>query len=204
MSNIFETDPGTNNKLPFEDGVFSSNTYSTLIIGAISEIKEEKINLCTDKIQETFDNHNQIIFAGNGGSHAIAMHMACDYGKGLKRHLKDKVMVSSLGSNNALSSAIANDFGYENLFSAELEMIAKPGDLLIAISSSGNSPNILNAIKKSKEMSIFTIGLSGFDGGSLREESNISIHINLNNYPGVEFLHQYCLDLICMSLFKES
>ena len=83
-------------------------------------------------------------------------------------------------------------------------MIAKPGDLLIAISSSGNSPNILNAVKKSKEMKMLSIGLTGFDGGSLREDSDISIHINLNNYPGVEFLHQYCLDLICMSLFKES
>tara|TARA_B100001765_G_C19434341_1_gene307071 strand:+ start:239 stop:853 length:615 start_codon:yes stop_codon:yes gene_type:complete len=204
MSNIFESDPGTKNKLPFEDGVFSLSTYSDSITTAISKIKEEKINLCTEKIQETFNNSNQIIFAGNGGSHAIAMHMACDYGKGLKRHLKDKVMVSSLGSNNALSSAIANDFGYEKLFSAELEMIAKPGDLLIAISSSGNSPNILNAVKKSKEMKMLSIGLTGFDGGSLREDSDISIHINLNNYPGVEFLHQYCLDLICMSLFKES
>jgi len=204
MSNIFKTDPGTKNNLPFKDGIFSLEEYSNSVISAINEIEEQKIALCSEKIQETLANGNQIIFAGNGGSHAIAIHMACDYGKGLKRHLKDKLMVSSLGSNNALSSAIANDFGYENLFSAELEMIGKKGDLLIAISSSGNSPNILNAIETSKTKGIFTIGLTGFDGGGLRRESDISIHIDLNNYPGIEFLHQYCLDLICISLFKES
>jgi len=203
MSNIFKTDPGTKNNLPFRDGIFSLEAYSNSIISAINEIEEEKIAFCTEKIQETFANDNQIIFAGNGGSHAIATHMACDYGKGLKRHLKDKLLVSSLGSNNALSSAIANDFGYENLFSAELEMIGKEGDTLIAISSSGNSPNILSAIQTSKTKGISTIGLTGFDGGELRKESDISIHIDLNNYPGVEFLHQYCLDLICISLFKE-
>jgi len=204
MSNIFKTDPGTKNNIPFKDGIFSLEDYSDSIISAIKTIEEEKIALCTEKIEETFTNNNQIIFAGNGGSHAIAMHMACDYGKGLKRHLEDKLMVSSLGSNNALSSAIANDFGYENLFSAELEMIGKEGDLLIAISSSGDSPNILNAIKTSKKRGIFTIGLTGFNGGGLRKESDISIHIDLDNYPGVEFLHQYCLDLICINLFKES
>ena len=91
-------------------------------------------------------------------SHAIAMHMACDYGKGLKRHLKDNLMVSSLGSNNALSSAIANDFGYEQVFSRYIEAWGKPGDILLGISTSGTSPNILKAaeeaLKRQQEMGV--------------------------------------------------
>lgn len=202
MSDMFQKDPGTKNKLPQKEGSFDLTSYSNEIIRAISQIDKKKISSCSERIKETLNENYQVIFAGNGGSHAIATHMACDYGKGLKRHFREKIKVSSLGSNNALSSAIANDFGYENLFSAELEMIGGPGDILVAISSSGNSPNIINAIKKSKEMSIYSIGLSGFDGGDLKKLSDTSIHIDLENYPGVEFLHQYCLDLICMNLFK--
>lgn len=202
MNDIFQKDPGTKNHLPQKEGFFDLSSYSKEIMQAIGLVEEEKILSCSKKIKETLKKSQQVIFAGNGGSHAIATHMACDYGKGLKRHFREKIKVSSLGSNNALSSAIANDFGYENLFSAELEMIGGPGDILVAISSSGNSPNIINAIKKSKEMSIYSIGLSGFDGGDLKKLSDTSIHIDLENYPGVEFLHQYCLDLICMNLFK--
>ena len=202
MSDIFQKDPGTKNKIPQKEGIFDLTSYSNEITEAISLIDPTKISFCSKAIRSALEKNKQVIFVGNGGSHAIAEHMACDYGKGLKRHFREKIKVSSLGSNNALSSAIANDFGYENLFSADLEMIASSGDVLVAISSSGNSPNIINAIKKSKEMNIHSIGLSGFDGGDLKNLSDISIHIDLENYPGVEFLHQYCLDLICISLFE--
>lgn len=137
------------------------------------------------------------VFAiGNGGSAAIADHLCCDWTKGTQAPGHPVIRTTSLTANVALYSAIANDFGFETVFSRQLEMLAGKGDVLIAISSSGNSANIVEAVKAARAAGITTIGLSGFSGGLLREAADISIHIDTENYGVVEDAHQAVMHVI--------
>lgn len=145
-----------------------------------------------------------IYILGNGGSATTASHMANDLAVGLKiRNLKN-LKVFSLSDNAAISYAIANDIGFENVFYMQLKDILKPTDIIVAISCSGNSPNIIKAIDYAKEVKCKIIGLTGFDGGRLKELSDISIHFETekSQYGLVEDAHSIINHLI-FSYFKQ-
>lgn len=110
----------------------------------------------------------KIIFAGNGGSFADAQHLSAEL---TSRFLFDRLPLPSLtlGTNNSAISAIGNDYGYDQVFARELQAIAKPGDVFIPISTSGNSPNILSAVAIAKEIGIVTVGWTGANGGRLKQ-----------------------------------
>ena len=103
----------------------------------------------------------------------------------------------SLTANQPLYSAIANDFGLEEVFSKQIKFLGSSGDILIAISSSGDSENIINGVMTAKEMGIHTIGFSGFSGGKLSKLADTSIHINVDNYGVVEDAHMSLMHIIC-------
>jgi D-sedoheptulose 7-phosphate isomerase len=155
---------------------------------------------CRQILIEAIRRKKTIFFVGNGGSDAIAAHMACDYGKGLRRFYGKNLNVYSLACNGHLHTALCNDFGHENGFAAEIEMYGRKGDVIFLISSSGNSENIIRACNKANELSITTIGLSGFSGGQLKDIADIPIYFDVYNYPAVELLHQNFLDMVCLSL----
>ena len=131
---------------------------------------------------------NPIYVCGNGGSAAIADHFACDMYKGVDRDTNLLPNVISLSSNMSHISAIANDEGYEHVFSAQLKNVPPVG-LLIVISSSGNSLNIVKALIEAKLKGMDTIALVGFAGGRASEEANIVIHAHAGNYGIVEDAH---------------
>jgi phosphoheptose isomerase len=131
------------------------------------------------------------IFAiGNGGSAAIADHLCCDWVKGTHHESHPTVDSTSLSSNIALYSAIANDFGFEKVFTTQLKFLGRSGDVLVAVSSSGNSPNITSAVEAAHEIGMSTIGLSGFSGGKLKDIAQVALHVPANNYGVVEDAHQ--------------
>jgi D-sedoheptulose 7-phosphate isomerase len=138
----------------------------------------------------------RIYAVGNGGSAAIADHLCCDWTKGT--HVPGHPVVSSFSmtSNVALYSAIANDFGFEKVFSTQVALLGREGDVLVAISSSGNSANILGAVKAARGVGMSTIGLSGFDGGELKDAVDASIHVRANNYGIVEDAHQSVIHVL--------
>ncbi len=142
-----------------------------------------------------------IFVCGNGGSAAIAEHLTCDWTKGASSS-KLKIKTQSLSSNGSLISAIANDFTYDEIFSKQLELLANPGDVLITISSSGNSPNIIKAIEKAKIMDVKTIGFTGFQGGQSKEISDIALHVNFSNYAIVEDAHQSVMQAMAQYIFR--
>jgi D-sedoheptulose 7-phosphate isomerase len=109
-----------------------------------------------------------IFIAGNGGSASTASHWANDLGKATKVSGHPPMRVLSLSDNGSWFSALANDEGYERVFSGQLENFASPGDVLIVISASGNSPNLISAVKLARERKLVTIGVLGFDGGALK------------------------------------
>jgi len=132
-----------------------------------------------------------IYFAGNGGSAATASHFAQDLGEvGRKANVKSFKTIS-LADNVSLITAIGNDYGYEKIFSIQLSGLFNKGDVLVVVSASGNSPNVIDAVKQANEMGGKTIGLVGFDGGKLLEMCDYVIHVKTNKgeFGPVEDLH---------------
>ncbi len=147
-----------------------------------------------------------IYILGNGGSSSTASHMANDLAVGLKiRNIKN-LKVFSLSDNAAISYAISNDIGFENVFYMQLKDILKPNDIIVAISCSGNSPNIIKAVDYAKEIKCKIVGLTGFDGGKLKKLSDINIHFETekNQYGLVEDAHSIINHLIFSYFQKDT
>jgi len=144
----------------------------------LDEIDPEVISNIIAALEETIENKSRIYILGNGGSSATASHMVNDLGVGLRRRAIINFDVASLGDNSPVVTAIANDIGYENIFYMQMQGLLKKEDLIIAVSCSGNSANIVKAVNYAADLGCKIIGLTGFNGGHLREVSDISFHIN--------------------------
>jgi D-sedoheptulose 7-phosphate isomerase len=144
-------------------------------------------------IGKAYHEGRQVFIIGNGGSASTASHMACDFQKTILGHKGDRHVnrfrVVSLCDNTEILTAWANDVGYEVVFSEQLKTFANEGDVLIAISASGNSPNIVKAVDVAKLKGMKIIGLTGFTGGKLKQLADIPIHVESNDYGIVENVH---------------
>ena len=165
---------------------------SKSIINSNKKQLEKAINLIVKKIK----NNNTIFVCGNGGSAAIANHYVCDYLKFFRDRTVYNPKIISLSSNLETITAIANDISYDQIFKYQAESLSKKNDLIIIISSSGNSKNIIKILKFAKKKGISSIGFSGFDGGYLEKNSNISININAKNYGLSEDAHHILMHII--------
>lgn len=156
----------------------------------LSELDVDIISSIIDSM-EALHGKGKIYIIGNGGSAATASHMANDLSGGLKLRDIRSFDVESLTDNSSVCTAIANDVGYENIFYAQLKNKITSNDMLIAISCSGNSDNIVKAVEYAKQESATVVGLTGFSGGKLKTLCDISYHINSKNgeYGLVEDLH---------------
>lgn len=143
-----------------------------------------------------------VYILGNGGSAATASHLANDLGKATKKHGRGAVRVVSLADNSAWITALANDEGYSRAFSGQLDSLLRSGDIVIGISASGNSENMLVAMELAKARGATTIGLLGFDGGALLKMVDMSIHIATESgyYGPVEDVHLALGHLITLCL----
>ena len=141
-------------------------------------------------LEESCDKGQQVFLIGNGGSAAVASHVAADLGPNTLAEGKEPFRVVSLNESIESLTAIANDSGYENVFAYQLRCHLCPGDLVIAFSVSGNSENIIRAVQTAKAMGAFTVGLTGFDGGRLKSACDLSIHFpsSRDEYGPVEEL----------------
>lgn len=132
----------------------------------------------------------RVFSCGNGGSASIANHLACDHTKGVRTKTDLLPRVGSLSANVELLTAIANDVAYEEVFAFQLQSQASPGDVLVAISSSGRSPNIVRALTWARDNGLHTIAITGFEGGEAKTLADVAIHFECTNYGVVEDLHQ--------------
>tara|TARA_Y100001970_G_C14168861_1_gene822932 strand:+ start:74 stop:649 length:576 start_codon:yes stop_codon:yes gene_type:complete len=174
--------------------------YISKLTSSINNSDRLSIEKAALKIYETIKKKNTIFVCGNGGSAAIANHYICDYLKFLRQHSKLKPKVISLSSNLETITAISNDFNYDQVFRYQAESLFEKNDLLIVISSSGNSNNVKEVVKFSKKKGVKVIGFSGFDGGYLKKNSDISIHIKANNYGIAEDSHHILMHVILQYL----
>lgn len=157
------------------------------------------------KLLEKAITKGKIIYlAGNGGSAALASHAACDLSKNTrvsKGKSKKRPKVLSLTGNVALITAIANDMSYANIFSEQLKYFGKPNDIFVAISGSGNSENIVKAIKTAKKLKMRTVGILGFGGGKAGRLVDVALVVDSKNYELVEDIHLTIFHII-ISYFK--
>lgn len=166
--------------------------YREQINKALTGIRSQPYETAYETIRHAGIIGASIFVCGNGGSASIAEHFSCDHSKGV--HMDTKTLrpnVVSLASNMAVITAIGNDLGYDKIFSKQLEFAnADDHDILIAVSSSGNSPNILSAIDRANDLGMLTVALVGFDGGAAAQKADVVVHVNSTNYGIVEDCHQ--------------
>ena len=151
----------------------------------------EKLELAIDMLMEAYRNDRKVFILGNGGSASTASHMACDLGKGTLQRVYDnterRLRVISLTDNVALMTAFANDLSFDDIFVQQLRNLVETDDLVIALSGSGNSPNVVKAIKYAKECGAKTIGLLGFKtGGKLGKMVDCAINADSTHYGPIE------------------
>ena len=186
---------------------FSKNYFDYLKV-LIDKLSIENVSKFIELILETRENNKTIFFIGNGGSASTASHFVNDISLG-SRQFEKPFRAISLCDNQAVITAIGNDDGYENIFLQQLQTQAKAGDVLVAISASGNSPNIIKAINWAKDNDLTTVGLSAFDGGMLAKLSNLNIHVptKIGEYGPAEDLHMVICGLVgsyFRAIFKDS
>lgn len=151
---------------------------------------------------EIFCCDGRVFVGGNGGSAAISDHLTCDFTKGVAKENKFNPKVISLCGSHALHSAIANDMGYEYTLQYQLELHRlSPNDVVILISSSGNSANILSAMKYAKERCAPVIGMTGFDGGKLNQLADVKLHVDAQNYGVIEDCHQILMHVLAQYMY---
>lgn len=155
-----------------------------------------------DSLEQAFkaiDGCARLYIMGNGGSAASADHWVCDYMKGINEDTDrtSSVKAISLSSNGPLVTALANDIGFEHIFAKQLQYYhCRPGDVVLAISASGNSPNIINGIVGANDLGATTIALTGFTGGQASLMSKLNVHVPSSNYGVVEDCHMMILHAI--------
>ena len=176
--------------------------YSTKLNQAIINLDIKKFNLASKLIKNTIKDGKTIYVCGNGGSAAIANHYVCDFLKYFRQRSKFKPKIISLSTNIETITAIANDMDYKQVFKYQLESLCKRGDILLIISSSGNSENVKEVLKFTKQKKIKTIGFSGFKGGYLKKNSTISLHVKAENYGISEDSHHILMHILLQFLIE--
>lgn len=169
----------------------------------LSKIDVNAINDAMNLLEETFNKEKNIYIFGNGGSSATASHYQNDFNKGISEYTEKKFRFQCLNDNVATIMAIANDIGFEEVFRFQLNRKLQEGDIIVAISGSGNSPNVINAVEYAKNNGNKVIGLTGFTGGKLKDLADISMHVPVNSMQVTEDIHMV-FDHLIMSIFYKS
>ena len=163
--------------------------YVKELMGLLERLDEQQVESAVNRIEAAYRDKKCIFVLGNGGSAATAAHFAADFGKNAVKSDENRPKVISLCDNVPYITAYGNDMGYENIFAEQLKNLLTEGDLVIAISASGNSPNVIKAAEYAKSKGTGIIALTGFDGGKLKEYADIHINVASSGYEPVEDIH---------------
>lgn len=170
--------------------------YLEDVIKAAQAVDLKEVAKLIDLLEKAFVEGEGVFVIGNGGSAANASHFAQDLSKGAIPDLEDKrFRVMSLTDNVSFITAIANDRGFERIFDLQLRQFAAEGDVLIAISGSGNSPNILRAADCARRRKMTLVGVTGFDGGKLMGLSDVKLHVPIQDMCKAEAVHSILLHM---------
>lgn len=163
----------------------------------LETMRLDQVDQVIARLERARREGRRVFLFGNGGSSATAAHFACDLGKGTIKPDRPRFKVLCLSDNVPTLTAFANDFGYETVFAEPLISLAERGDLAIAFSGSGNSPNVLRALETAEKRGLITIGFSGFDGGKLKDRVELHVNVPSSLMPQIEDVHLAMTHAIC-------
>lgn len=182
-----------------------TSRYLAQLEQLLATIDTDAISAVVGRLAAARDAHRTVFVAGNGGSAATASHVANDFGKATRRSGRAPIRVICLSDNTPWFSALANDEGYERVFAGQLENFAEPGDVLIVISASGNSPNLLRAVEFAATHGVTSVALLGFDGGQLLTmvDHALLVRSPVGLYGPVESAHAVVADILTTCLIED-
>lgn len=178
-------------------------SYLSSLQETMNELPKENIVSVIELLKSARLDGRQVFIMGNGGSASTATHFVCDLAKNTRKDGLPHFKVIGLADNMALFSAYANDEGYENVFSQQLANLVMPDDIVIGISASGNSMNVLNALALAKSRKAITVGFTGFDGGQMAPMVDLNVHVNSSIIEHVEDIHLMLEHMIVKSIKDE-
>jgi D-sedoheptulose 7-phosphate isomerase len=178
--------------------------YKSYTQRALESVDESEVERFIDSLYDAFERDATIYVIGNGGSAANASHLAQDLAKGTCASMDQerRIRALSLTDNFAFFSALGNDAGYDQVFVQQLRTFCRPGDVLVAISGSGNSPNVLRAVEYANDHGLKTIGITGFSGGKLKDMVTEQVHVPLNDMCTAESIHTIVFHYVILELQK--
>ncbi len=182
------------------DFIKEINEYYDREKAAIDALDRDEISLAMNALLDAYDRGATVYVFGNGGSAATASHMVCDFNKGTCLELDRKFKFVCLNDNVPIMMAIANDDSYENIFYYQLQDRLKPEDLVLAISGSGNSHNVVKAVKYAKKVGAKVIAMTGYSGGKIRAMADYFLHVPVDDMQITEDLHMG-FDHMMMQIF---
>ena len=165
------------------------NAYFDNVVRVIAKMPFTTIDRIVNALMQAYESSRMIYLFGNGGSAALASHFACDLGKGAANGSGKRFQVLAFTDNVPLMTAWANDARYEDIFAEQLINFVRPDDIAFAISGSGKSPNVLKALKVAREAGAFAIGLTGFQGGDMKDLCDLCLIVPSDNMQIIEDLH---------------
>lgn len=179
------------------------NAYLGRVTELLAEVSREDIEKLLDLVRDAYKNDKQVFIMGNGGSAATATHLACDLQKGLGFTGDKRFRVMSVTDNVSVMTAWANDTDYSTIFANQIETFVRPGDLVIGISGSGNSPNVIKGIEVANERGAITAGMAGFKGGKLAQTAKYCVTVPSDNMQHIEDVHMVLSHLLFRILMEE-
>lgn len=178
-------------------------SYESNICNLVGSMDNDKIVKIVDILEKCRKNNKKVFIFGNGGSATTANHFVCDFGKNTIKGDTGRFKIISLCDNLATITAYGNDFGYEKIFEERLKNLMEDGDVIIAVSTSGNSKNVIRAVQYAIKRKGYIISLTGFDGGELIKLSDLNININSYTIEQVEDIH-LMIEHIIVFIYKNS
>ena len=179
------------------------STYLQEMIQIIQQLPMGQVEAIIDQLAEARDQDHKIFLIGNGGSGATASHMANDLVKNTIQPGKPRLKVIALTDNMPIIMAIANDWDYSRIFVEQLMPLAEPGDVLLGLSGSGNSPNVLKAMDWARENGLRTIGLTGRDGGQLKDKAELVLIAPTDSMAQIEDVHLILSHIFYLGLLEK-
>lgn len=165
-------------------------------VARLSQELLSKICSLSERTVGAIQNGHCVFFCGNGGSAADAQHLAAEF-VGRFRLERRPLPSIALTTNTSLLTAIANDYGYEQVFSRQVRAFAKPNDILFGISTSGNSPNVVRAMQEARVLGVYTVGLTGKSGGKLKECADVLLNVPSDQTPRIQEAHILLTHIYC-------
>jgi D-sedoheptulose 7-phosphate isomerase len=183
-----------------ESALASAKDYFASLQTVMARLDLSIVDRMADAIWKNYEQDRTLYIFGNGGSAALASHLACDFGKGTVVANRKRLRTVSLADNVALMTALANDLAYQEIFSEQLAGLAAKGDAVLAISGSGNSPNVVSGLEEARRMGLHTFAITGFSGGRVKPLADLCLVVPSDNMQHIEDVHLFATHAIFRAL----